>query len=79
MAADRPLSENRPAIKRSININTAAKAELTNLPGVGPVLAERIIAYRHKNGLFTSPQELLNIKGIGPKKLDKMKRQLTFK
>lgn len=52
-----------------ININTATWEELTELDGIGEVLAKRIIAYREENGIFTKPEQLINVTGIGEKKL----------
>ncbi len=56
-----------------INLNTATKTQLITLPGIGPAYAERIIAYREQTGGFTSVDELLAIKGIGKKKLEKIR------
>lgn len=53
----------------AINVNTATAAELEALPGVGPALAGRIVAYRAANGPFASPQDLLAVSGIGEKTL----------
>ncbi|MBS1401793.1 MAG: helix-hairpin-helix domain-containing protein [Oscillospiraceae bacterium] len=50
-----------------ININTATAAELESLPGIGPKLAARIVDYRAANGPFQSPEELMNVSGIGEK------------
>jgi len=50
-----------------ININTAGKALLEELPGIGPVYAERIMEYRQKNGGFKTKEEIMNISGIGEK------------
>lgn len=55
-----------------ININTADAKTLESLPGIGPAYASRIIEYRTKNGAFTSYDELLKIKGIGKKRLEKL-------
>ena len=52
-----------------ININTASSVVLETLPGIGPVLADRIIAYRNENGLFSSIEELSKVEGIGSKTL----------
>jgi competence protein ComEA len=48
-----------------ININTAAKAELEKLPGIGPVTAEKIIAYRNEKGYFGSIEAIIEVPGIG--------------
>lgn len=61
-----------------VNVNTATVAELQQLSGVGEVLAQRIVAYREEHGAFTSAEELLNVKGIGESKLEKMRDYLEF-
>lgn len=48
-----------------ININTATADQLTQLPGIGPTIAERIIEYRTANGEFASIFDLLDVKGVG--------------
>lgn len=60
-----------------ININTASVEELSMLPGIGKTYAERIVAHRLRYGLFLSVDDLLNIKGIGEKKLELMKPYIT--
>ena len=52
-----------------ININTASAVVLETLPGIGPVLAERIITYRTENGPFSSVEALSKVEGIGSKTL----------
>jgi competence protein ComEA len=52
-----------------VHINTATATEMEQLPGVGPVLAERILAFRDENGLFAAVEDLLDIPGIGEAKL----------
>lgn len=49
-----------------LDINTADAAALEELPGVGPVLAERIVAAREEDGPFDGPEALLEVPGIGP-------------
>ena len=53
----------------SIPVNTAQWSELCQLPGIGPVLAEEIITERQAHGAFYFPEDLLSVRGIGPKKL----------
>lgn len=52
-------------LRREIDLNHASAEELRVLPGVGPALAEAIVAYRDEHGPFSSPAELLNVKGYG--------------
>lgn len=60
-----------------VDINSSTKEELTNIPGVGEVLAARIVEYRDANGPFYSAQDLLQVEGIGPKKLEKIKEYIS--
>ena len=61
-----------------ININTANETELDQLPGIGPSLAKRIIAYREENGYFTSIEDLTNVSGIGEKKFEELKDKICI-
>jgi comEA protein len=56
-----------------VNINTADSQLLQTLPGVGPMTAQRIIEYRTNVARFGSVEDILNVKGIGPKKYEKLK------
>ncbi len=60
-----------------VNINTADVAALETLPGVGPAIASRIVAWREENGPFRSVDELAAVSGIGEKTLDGMRDQAT--
>jgi competence protein ComEA len=53
-----------------LSINQASATDLESLPGVGPVLAERIVSYRESNGRFEAVEDLLEVPGIGEAKLD---------
>lgn len=53
-----------------VNINTADADTLTSLPGIGRVLAERIVAYRRQNGSFRAIEEITKVEGIGEKKAE---------
>ena len=61
-----------------ININTATEEDLTSLIGIGPAKAKRIIELRRKLGKFSDVNQLLEVKGIGPKTLDKFKKQICL-
>ncbi len=56
-----------------ININEASESELEELPGVGPATAQAIVDYRAEHGRFRSVDDLLNVRGIGPAKLEQIK------
>lgn len=60
-----------------INLNLAGAAELDTLPGIGPVLAGRIVAYRDEHGPFASVRDLLNVSGIGPKTFESIEPLVT--
>ena len=60
-----------------VNINTAASTELQTLPGIGPSKAQAIIDYRTEKGDFEKVDDLINVKGIGPKTMEKIKPLCT--
>jgi competence protein ComEA len=60
-----------------INLNTASAEQLSEVPGVGPKLAARIVEHRQKEGSFRSVAELLNVKGVGEKNLAKIQGYLS--
>ncbi len=63
--------------EQSVNLNSASAAQLIQLPGIGPSYAERIIAYRTEHGPFKSVDELEQVKGIGKKRLEKIRPFVT--
>ena len=60
-----------------ININTASAEDLDSLPGIGPVIAARIVDFRTKNGKFGSVEDLTNVSGIGPSIMANVKDLVT--
>lgn len=74
-----PKAEADSAAENSglININTAPAYKLEELDGIGEVKAAAIVQYREENGYFKSIDELLNVKGIGEKTLEKNRDRMT--
>jgi competence protein ComEA len=58
---------------QSVDLNTASLAQLDTLPGIGPTTAQAIIDYRSEHGRFRSVDDLLNVRGIGPTKLEELR------
>lgn len=56
----------------TIDLNTATQAQFEELPGIGEVLAQRIVDYRQMHGPFVVIEDLLNVEGIGKKKLEQL-------
>src|SRR5437879_12189822 len=69
------LAKKPPA--KPVNINTATSEELQQVPGIGPATAEKILQMRKSYGAFKSVDDLLAIRGLGPKRLEKMRKYLT--
>lgn len=63
----------KPKAGEAVNLNTATVQELDALPGVGPVTATAIVAWRQANGKFTSVDQLADVEGIGPARLEKLR------
>ena len=64
-------------IVQHLNINTASVTELTALPGIGVKKAQAIVAHRTDHGEFLKKEDLTEVKGIGPKFIEKNKKNLT--
>ncbi|MCF6159112.1 MAG: helix-hairpin-helix domain-containing protein [wastewater metagenome] len=65
-------------LEGTVNINTAAKGQIALLPGIGPKIAEEIVNYRAHNGDFKTIEDMKKVKGIGGKKLEKIKNYITM-
>ena len=62
-----------------VNVNTAMAAQLTALPGIGDTIAQAIVDYRDNNGAFRSVDDLLQVNGIGEKKLAALRDLVLLK
>src|ERR1700716_1071928 len=62
---------------RPVDLNSASAAELEQVPGIGPATAEKILQMRKSYGAFKSVDDLLAIRGLGAKRLEKMRKYLT--
>lgn len=60
-----------------ININKASAVALTQLKRIGPKLSERIVEYREKHGPFERPEDIVQVRGIGPKTFELNKDRIT--
>jgi competence protein ComEA len=68
-----PSPGGAPAAAGPVHLSTATAEQLDALPGVGPVTAQKILAYRQEHGAFSSVDELDAIPGIGPARLDQLR------
>ena len=66
-----------PAAEDCLNLNTASVKELTELPGIGPALAERIVEYRRMNGAFRYAYEITDVNGIDEKIYAALRDRIT--
>ncbi len=72
-----PCKKTLTTATQTININTATAEQLQALPGIGPALAQRIVEYRQQHGPFQSPQDIMNVPGIGNSKFQNMKNMIS--
>lgn len=79
IAADNTISTAKGSNKASkiVNINTADEKAIDSLPGIGPVMAKRIVDYRSENGRFSNIKELKEVPGISEKKFGNLKKYIS--
>jgi comEA protein len=71
-------SRTTPA-RQSIDLNRASVDQLQTLPGIGPAIAQRIVAYREQHGHFREPGEVSRVRGIGPQTLERIRAYVTVR
>ena len=79
-----PLSERADSVPAAatdvqVDLNQSSVKELQALPGIGPVLAERIRQYRREKGRFTSIEEITNVRGIGEKRFARLRPYIAVR
>lgn len=81
LVKENPFADDKEENKniQKINLNSADIRTLTMLPGIGRETALKIVEYRSQNGRYKSIEDLIYIKGIGVKKLEKIKKYVTIK
>lgn len=73
-------SQQEPAVSgEKININSASKAELMKLKGIGPAVADKIIEYRNSHGPFKKPEDIRKVKGVGKGLWEQNRDAITVK
>lgn len=70
-------AEPSPAPAGPVDLNTATPSQLDALPGIGPVLAARIVEHRRSHGPFAGVDELLAVRGIGPRSFERLRPLVT--
>jgi competence protein ComEA len=73
-----PASAAAPTAPTPVDLNAATPEQLDTLPGIGPALAARIVAYRDEHGPFTEVEQLNKVKGIGTRTLEKLRPLLVL-
>ena len=69
--------DERPSGNGPVNLNTAGTDQLTAIPGIGEAMAQRIVEWRDEHGPFRRVEDLMKVKGIGEKSLEKMRPHVT--
>ena len=77
LAAAAPAAEGKQLASAPVNLNTAGTEQLSTIPGIGESMARRIIEWRDEHGPFRRVEDLMKVKGIGEKSLEKMRPHVT--
>jgi competence protein ComEA len=75
LPVDPPSAQSDPGGK--VNINTADSSTLETLPGIGPVMAQRILDYRQAHGAFEKIEDIMDVSGIGPGTFEQIQQLIT--
>lgn len=67
------------AVTQVVNVNTATVQELQQLPGIGKAIAQRIVEFREQGGHFKTPDDLMQVKGIGQKTMEHIRPMVAVK
>ncbi len=78
-ASGTPVNGENAGPTAPIDLNTATAAEVETLPGIGSVLAQRVVDYREEHGKFRSIREILQVEGIGDKKFEAIESLITVR
>lgn len=78
-AQEKPVASDAKVSDAKVNINTASKAELMKLDGVGPAVADKIIEYRSTSGPFKKPEDIRKVRGFGKGLWEKNRDTITVK
>ena len=77
--ARKSARKKRARVSMSVDLNSASAVELARVPGLGQTLAERIVAYRAQNGPFASLDELADVSGFTPRRIDTLAQYLVLR
>jgi competence protein ComEA len=77
--ARKTVRRKRARVRMSVDLNSASAGELAQVPGLGQTLAERIVAYRAQNGPFASLDELADVSGFTPRRIDTLAQYLVLR
>jgi len=77
--ARKSANKKRERVRMKVNLNSASAGELAQVPGLGQTLAARIVAYRAQNGPFASLDELADVSGFTPRRIDALSQYLVLR